>query len=119
MIGLVRLHEREDLPGIVPVSRANQAAAFFQDLSLLAKPTHFSTKLPQLLELRTLQPVLTTALVALGLTYPVADRRNGALELASQLPGHAARANQLNHLAPILRRVTQSSPQHPDTSSAQ
>ena len=28
MMGLVRLHELEDLPGIVPVSRANQAAAF-------------------------------------------------------------------------------------------
>ena len=30
MMGLVCLHEREDLPGIVPVSRANQAAAFFK-----------------------------------------------------------------------------------------
>ena len=30
MMGLVRLHEREDLPGIVPVSRANQAAAFLK-----------------------------------------------------------------------------------------
>ena len=28
MMGLIRLHELEDLPGIGPVSRANQAAAF-------------------------------------------------------------------------------------------
>ena len=30
VMGLVRLHELEDLPGTVPVSRANQAAAFFK-----------------------------------------------------------------------------------------
>ena len=28
MRGLIRLHELEDLPGTVPVSLANQAAAF-------------------------------------------------------------------------------------------
>ena len=30
MLGLVRLHEPEDLPGTEPVSRANQTAAFFK-----------------------------------------------------------------------------------------
>ena len=30
MRGPVRLHELEDLPGTVPVSLANQAAAFFR-----------------------------------------------------------------------------------------
>ena len=53
-----------------------------------------ATKLAQLLELQTRQPVLTTPLVSIRLAHPVADRRRGALELTGQLPGRAARANQ-------------------------
>ena len=43
MMGLVRLHEREDLPGIVPVSRANQAAAFFK-ISRSSRSWRFSRR---------------------------------------------------------------------------
>ena len=50
MMGLVRLHELEDLPGIVPVSRANQAAAFLKYLALFAKLAVLAAKPPQLLE---------------------------------------------------------------------
>ena len=94
MMGLIRLHELEDLSGIVPVSRANQAAAFFNILALFAKLAVLAAKPPHLLELQTRQTVLTTARVAVRLTYPIADRRSRALELASQLTGRAARANQ-------------------------
>ncbi len=69
--------------------------------------------------LRTPQTVLTTALVPIGLAYPVANRRSEALKLASQLPGRAARADQLDHLAPLRRRVRGMSLCHLNTSCAQ
>ena len=43
MMGLIRLHELEDLPGIVPVSRANQAAAFF-NISRSSRSWQFSRR---------------------------------------------------------------------------
>ena len=43
MIGLVCLHEIEDLPGTVPVSRANQAAAFFR-ISRSSRSWRFSRR---------------------------------------------------------------------------
>ena len=61
--------------------------------------------------------LVTTALVAIGLAHPVANRRNGALELASQLPGRAARSDQLDHLTPVLRRVSGMCFRHLNTSS--
>ena len=72
-----------------------------------------------LIEVQTRQTVLTTALVAVRLTHPIADRRGGALELASQLSRRAARADQLHHLASVLRRVRRLFLRHVDTSSAQ
>ena len=84
MMGLVRLHELEDLPGIVPVSRANQAATLFYFFALFAKLAVLAAKPAQLLELGTRQAILTTSLVAVRLRYPVADRRSGALKLACQ-----------------------------------
>ena len=43
MMGLIRLHELEDLSGIVPVSRANQAAAFF-NISRSSRSWRFSRR---------------------------------------------------------------------------
>ena len=43
VIGLVRLHELEDLPGTVTVSRANQAAAFFR-ISRSSRSCRFSRR---------------------------------------------------------------------------
>ncbi len=43
MFGLIRLHEFEDLPGTVPVSRANQAAAFFR-ISRSSRSWRFSRR---------------------------------------------------------------------------
>ncbi len=67
MMGLVRLHEREDLPGIVPVCRANLSRGFCWYFSLLSKLTVLPTELPQLLELRTCQSVFTLTFLATAL----------------------------------------------------
>ena len=69
-------------------------------LALFAKRAVLAAKPPELLEIQTRQTVLTTALVAVRLTHPIADRRSAALELALQPSGRAARANRLHHPSP-------------------
>ena len=68
-------------------------------LALFAKRAVLAAKPPELLKLQTRQTVLTTALVAVRLTHPIADRRSAALELALQPSGRAARSNRLHHPA--------------------
>ena len=53
------------------------------------------------------------------LAYPLADRGRRALELPSQRSRRTARANQLNNLPPILRRVERNLLRQVETSSAQ
>ena len=66
MIGLVHFHEFEDLPGTVPVSRANPL--FTNQAVLPPKPT-------QLLAFRCRQAGLTTTLVPIRWPHPAAYRR--------------------------------------------
>ena len=94
VLGSVRSHELEDLPGAVPVSRANPCRGFLQNLPLLAKPAILPAQPPQLLALGARQTVLATPFIAVRLTDPVAHRLRRALELASQLSGRATRPHQ-------------------------
>ena len=104
---LVRAHELEDPDGIAPVSRANQAAArermsrssrsclfsrrsrASSSRSAAVSPRPFSSRRPS---------------CRIGLRDPVADRLRGRLELAGEVVGIAAGADQIDHLATKLRR---------------
>ena len=104
--GLVRAHEPKDPDDSVPVSRANQAAAFDRvsrsSRSCLPRGAAGSTRhVPLRLDLGS---ILSSAFVTVGLGNPVADRLPGGLELASKVLGITSGTNQIHHLAPELRR---------------
>jgi len=71
--------------GIAPVSLANQAAAFFQDLPLLAELFVLAPQPPELVPLLGAQSVLALAFVPVGLGDPVPDGLRRRLELPAQL----------------------------------
>ena len=104
--GLMLSHEPVDLPGTV--SRANQTVAFAR-MSRSSRSRRISRRRRRSSSYSAvLGPVAATPLVTLSLHHPVADRLRGRLELPCQLLRRATSSNQLNHLAPVLRRVWRS-----------
>src|SRR6185369_10340558 len=59
---------------------------------------------------------LPAALLPLGLDHPIADRLGRGFELASQIGRVTPGTNQLDHLAPELRRIGRMRLGHKDTS---
>ena len=138
--GPVRSHELEDLPGTIPVSRANQAAALFR---ICLPSTDKKVAIPALREAGDSPDAAAATPRArhssdrprddLHRDWPDAPscgspatsirtvylRQTTKPLFASQLPGRATRPHQLHHLATVLRRVRRMSFCHPDTSSAQ
>ena len=119
MMGLIHAHELEDLPGTVPVSLANQAAAFFK-ISRSSRSWRFSRRSRRSSSRSTVVRPSSrrpSSRSACRTQLRIACAR--ALVLASQLPGRATRVHQLNHLTPVLRRVGRMTSRHSDTSFAQ
>ena len=77
-------------------------------VAFFAYPANLTAKTTQLLALRGAQTVGSTTLVTLGLLDPVADRLRRRLELPCQALRRASCPNQLDHLAPVLRRIGRS-----------
>jgi hypothetical protein len=94
----------EDPDGIVPVSRANQAAAC-ANVTFQAQLSVLTTQPDQFFAFGAGHTVLTLALVAVSLRHPVPDRLGGGLERTSQIFWRAASPDQINHLPLEFRRV--------------
>src|SRR5690349_24604219 len=60
----------------------------------------------QFLALSAARAVLSAAFIAIGLTNPVPDRLGGRLELTRQLLRGSPTSDQINHLSPEFRRIT-------------
>ena len=104
MGGPVHRHQFEDLDGIEPVSRANQAAAF-------SRP-----EAAELLALGGRQAVSAPALVAIRLAHPVPNRLGRRLEFLAQRFRRSPGANQLDHPTPELWWIGSSCTWHRGTS---
>jgi hypothetical protein len=105
MLGLVSPHELESFGGIEPVSRANQAAAFFS-ISHSSRSVFTSRPKPtELLAFVARQTVGAYTVVAISLRDPIPDRLRCRLELLSQLLRRSTRTDQIYEPVTELSRV--------------
>jgi len=103
---LVRTHELEDPDAIVPVSRANQAAAR-ERMSRSSRSCLFSRRtVParHALQRSARHPSPPGGPLPVGLCNPVADRLRCRLKLAGKLGRITPSANQIDHPATKLRK---------------
>jgi hypothetical protein len=106
--GLVCAHEPEEPDGSVPVSRANQAAAFDR-ISRSSRSCLFSRrsriKLVTLGRGKTRGQFHSSAIVPVGLGNPGANGMAGRLKLSGEIVGITPGSNEIHHLAAKLRRI--------------
>jgi len=102
--GPIRPHELESLSGTVPVSRANQAAAFL-DLALQLERPVLATQMAQLISLLRRQTIRATARIQVGLLDPRPNRLLRWLKLPGQLAELSTRPIQFHDLLPVLRWI--------------